>query len=75
MQPLASLKRLAKAASALGGFLIFTGILLIGIFILVLFNVIDIGLIANPDYLTLFIWALLIISVLDLVAGLILLRR
>jgi len=72
---LAGLSGLQRAASALGGLLIFVGILVIGVFALTLFEMVDFGVFTEAGYRPLLVWALFTLSVLDLAAGLLLLRR
>ena len=71
--------RLRKTAVAIGGFLIFVGIIMMGMFALVFFGVVDVGLLEgtlmSEEYRTLSSGALLIIGVLDLVVGIMLRRR
>lgn len=50
------------------------GIVMIGVFVLVSFDVFDIETFLSSEYLMLFMTALLIIGVLDLVSAIILLR-
>ncbi|UCE28908.1 MAG: hypothetical protein JSV85_06510 [Candidatus Bathyarchaeota archaeon] len=64
-------RRLAKTAVALGGFLIMVGMLLIGVALL--FGLF--GTATGSEFRTLFLWALLVISVCDIIAGVILLFR
>ncbi len=66
---------LSRFAVALGGFLIFVGIVIIGVFILVFFGFIDVGVLENEKYRMLSLWALFAVGLLDLVSGLILRRR
>jgi hypothetical protein len=66
---------LSRFAVALGGFLIFVGIVIIGVFILVFFGFIDVGILESEKYRMLPLWALLAIGALDLVSGIILRRR
>ena len=63
--------RLSKLAAALGGFLIFVGITLVGVFVLVFSEVVDPSLLER-EYRMLLLWMLLIIGVLDVVSGIIL---
>ena len=65
---------LSRFAVALGGFLIFVGIMMIGVFVLFFFGFVDVA-IFDEKYRMLFLWILLAISVLDLVSGVILRRR
>ena len=66
-------------AVAIGGFLIFVGIIMMGMFALVFFGVVDVGLLegalGREEYQTLSSGALLVIGVLDLVVGIMLRRR
>lgn len=64
-------RRLSKAAVALGGFLIMVGMLLIGVALLFSMAGITVG----SEYGTLFMWVLLVVSVCDIIAGVILLFR
>ena len=66
---------LSRFAVALGGFLIFVGIVIIGVFILVFFGFIDVGILESEKYRMLPLWTLLAIGALDLVSGIILRRR
>ncbi|RLI31235.1 hypothetical protein DRO56_05365 [Candidatus Bathyarchaeota archaeon] len=67
--------KLGKIAAALGGLLIFVGVIMIGIFALAFFKIIDVSIVANQEQLPLFTWILMTISLLDLGAGIILLYR
>ena len=64
-------RRLSKVAVALGGFLIMVGMLLIGVALLFSMAGITVG----SEYGTLFMWVLLMVSVCDIVAGVILLFK
>lgn len=70
---------LSKVAVAIGGFLILVGIILIGVFVLVLLGVIDIGVLEGAlesnEYRMLSLWVLLVIGLLDMVSGIILRLR
>jgi hypothetical protein len=63
-----------RIALAIGGFLIFLGLIIIGFFILAYLNVIDVNTLLNPEYRLLFILILLVLGVLDLVSAVILAR-
>ena len=65
-------RKIVIAAAAFGGFLIMIGIVMIGIFALVFFNILDITIFMGPQFRTLFILALLAIGICDLVSGIIL---
>jgi hypothetical protein len=69
-----STNRLSKVAVAVGGFLIFMGITMIGIFALVFSGVVDVSVLGK-EYRLLFLWVLLVIGVLDMVSGIILRHR
>lgn len=64
-------RRLSKVAVALGGFLIMVGMLLIGVALL--FSMV--GITVGSEYGMLFMWVLLVVSVCDIVAGVILLFK
>ena len=66
---------LSRFAVALGGFLIFVGIMMIGVFVLVFFGFVDVGILESEKIRMLFLWVLLAIGLLDLVSGIILRRR
>ena len=66
---------LSRFAVALGGFLIFVGTVIIGVFILVFFGFVDVGILESEKYRMLSLWALLAIGALDLLSGIILRRR
>ena len=65
-------RKIGIAAAAFGGFLIMIGIVMIGIFALVFFNILDITIFMDPQFRTLFILVLLTIGICDLVSGIIL---
>jgi len=71
-------QRLSKVAVAIGGFLIFVGIIVTGVFALALSGVVDVSIFerisGSEVYRTLFLGVLLVIGVLDLVSGIILRR-
>lgn len=62
-------------AVALGGFLIFVGIILIGVFALAFYGFIDVSIFESEEYRTLFMLVLLVVSVLDVASGIMLARR
>ena len=66
---------LSRFAVALGGFLIFVGIMMIGVFVLVFFGFMDVGILESEKFRMLFLWVLLAIGLFDLVSGIILRRR
>ena len=66
--------RLSKVAVAMGGFLIFVGITMIGVSALVFSGVVDVSVL-KEEYRMLLLWVLLVIGVLDVVSGIILRYR
>jgi len=66
---------LSRVAVALGGFLIFVGIMMIGIFVLVFFSVVNPSMFESDQIRMLSLGAMLAIGVLDLVSGIIIRRR
>jgi len=68
-------RKIGTAAAAFGGFLIMMGIVMMGIFVLVLFNILDITIFMELQFRTFFILALLTIGICDLVSGIILALR
>lgn len=65
-------KHILRFAVALGGFLIFAGILMIGVFATVFFGFVEVSALENHEYHILSLWMLLVVGVLDLVSGIIL---
>lgn len=68
-------RKLGRTAVAIGGFLIMIGIVMISMLTLIFFDFLDAEAFLNSSYLMLFMTALLIVGVLDLVSAIILLRR
>jgi hypothetical protein len=68
-------KRVTRFAVALGGFLIFVGSIIIGIFLISLLDVIDFSVLETEKIHSIFLGSFLMIGGVDLVAGFILLRR
>lgn len=70
-------RRLSKVAVAVGGFLIFVGVIILGLFALVLTQVFEASTLERifTDYRMLFLGVLLAIGVLDVVSGIILRHR
>lgn len=66
--------RLSKMAVAIGGFLIFVGIIMIGVFALVFSGVCDVS-VFKKEYQILFLGVLMGIGVLDILSGIILRHR
>jgi len=69
------MRKLSRLGVAIGGFLIATSILLIGLILLVLSNFVDISIFADETNILLLMLILLFIGILDFVASVILLRR
>ena len=69
------MRKLSRLGVAIGGFLIATSILLIGLILLVLLNFVDISIFADETNILLLMLILLLIGILDFVASVILLRR
>jgi hypothetical protein len=74
-QPSERIGKLARSAVAIGGFLIAVGMILMSAVVLNIVNVIDTNAFANEAYLLMFMSALFLAGVLDIVGGLILSRR
>ena len=68
-------RRLGRVAVAIGGFIIMMGMVMIGVFALAFFGIFDINALMNTKYMVVFMIALLVTGVLDLIAGIILFRR
>ena len=68
-------KRLSRLAVALGGFLIFIGIIIAGFFLIGFLETVNYSVIENENIQSLFLGLLLAIGFADLMAGLILWRR
>ena len=68
-------KRFNRFAVALGGFLIFVGIIVIGVFLVAYLGVVDFRTIEAENFQIFFMGLLLAIGLVDLVAGVILWRR
>jgi hypothetical protein len=64
-----------KLAVALGGFLIFMGIIMIGVFAVILFGFVDVSALERQEYRMLSLWVLLVVGVFDLISGIMLRRR
>ena len=70
-------RRLSKIAVALGGFLIFVGVIILGVFMLLLTRVFEVSTLETifMDYRMPLLGILLAIGVLDVVSGIILEQR
>jgi len=72
---LSATKWFSRCAVALGGFLIFVGIIVMGVFIIGFLGVVDLSIIETENIQGLFLNLLLLIGLVDLMAGIILWRR
>jgi hypothetical protein len=72
---LSAAKWFSRFAVALGGFLIFVGIIVLGVFIIGFLGVVDFSIIETENLQGLFLGLLLAIGLVDLVAGILLWRR
>ena len=68
-------KWFSRFAVALGGFLIFVGIIVVGVFIISFLGVVDFSIIETENIQGIFLGLLLAIGLVDLVAGIVLWRR
>ena len=68
-------KWFSRFAVALGGFLIFVGIIVVGVFIIGFLGVVDFSIIETENIQGIFLGLLLAIGLVDLVAGIVLWRR
>jgi len=68
-------KWFSRFAVALGGFLIFVGIIVIGIFLIDYFGIIDLTILETENLQNIPFFMLLAIGLVDLIAGIILWRR
>ena len=68
-------KWFSRFAVALGGFLIFVGIIVIGVFLIDYFGMIDLNILETENLQNLPFFMLLAIGLVDLIAGFILWRR
>jgi hypothetical protein len=69
------MRNLARLSIAIGGFLIVTSLVLTGIIFLILMNIIEIDVFADQTNTLLLTLVLLVIGVLDFVAGIILMLK
>ena len=72
---MSSIKWFSRFAVALGGFLIFVGIIIVGVFLIGFLGVVDFSTIETENLQGLFLGLLLAIGLVDLAAGIILWRR
>jgi hypothetical protein len=69
------MRKLARLSIAIGGFLIVTSLVLTGIIFLILMNIIEIDVFADQTNTLLLSLVLLVVGVLDFVAGIILMLK
>lgn len=68
-------KRFTRFAVALGGFLIFIGIIIVGFFVVGFLDIMDFSIIGTEKIHSIFLGSLFMIGFVDLLAGYILWRR
>jgi len=68
-------ENILRFAVALGGFLIFAGIIMVGVFALFSLDVVDVSALENQEYPISPLWILVVVGVFDLAAGIILRRK
>jgi hypothetical protein len=68
-------KWFSRFAVALGGFLIFVGILLVGVFVIDFFGIVDFSILEAENLQNVSLFLLLAIGLADLVAAILLWRR
>jgi len=68
-------KGVGRAAATIGGFLIFMGMIMLGIFALALFKIIDPNFLVKEEIQITLMLAFLLVGILDLLSGIILLTR
>jgi len=69
------MRKLARLSLAIGGFLIVTSLILTGTIFLILLNMIDIEVFADPATTSVLTMLFLAIGVLDFIAGILLLMK
>ena len=69
------MRKIARLSVAIGGFLIMASLMLTCVLLLVVLNMIDMNFFANQTTMTFFTFMFVAIAALDVVAGVILLRR
>ena len=68
-------KWFSRFAVALGGFLIFVGIIIIGVFLVDFLGIVDFSLVETESFQNLLIGVLLAVGLIDLVAGIVFWKR
>jgi hypothetical protein len=69
------MRKLVRLSLAIGGFLIVTSLILTGAIFLILLNMIDVSVFADPATTSVLTMLFLAIGVLDLIAGILLLMK
>ncbi|MEM3784067.1 MAG: hypothetical protein QXY88_03425 [Candidatus Bathyarchaeia archaeon] len=69
------MRKCARLCVAIGGFLLMTGIILVGITLLVVFQLVDTAIFEYETHIFLLMLTFFLIGILDFIAGVILLRR
>jgi hypothetical protein len=69
------MRKLVRLSLAIGGFLIVTSLILMGAIFLILLNMIDVSVFADPATTSVLTMLFLAIGVLDLIAGILLLMK
>jgi hypothetical protein len=69
------MRKLVRLSLAIGGFLIVTSLILTGTIFLVLLNMIDVEVFADPATTAVLTMIFLVIGILDFIAGIILLMK
>ena len=69
------MRKLVRLSLAIGGFLIVTSLILTGAIFLILLNMIDVEVFADPVITSVLIMLFLAIGVLDFIAGILLLMK
>lgn len=66
------MRRIARLKVAIGGFLIFTSLILVGLILLIFLNLIDVDVLSSASISPLLTLIFLAFGILDLIAGIIL---
>jgi hypothetical protein len=69
------MRKLVRLSLAIGGFLIVTSLILTGAIFLILLNMIDVSVFADPVTTSVLTMLFLVIGVLDIIAGILLLMK
>jgi hypothetical protein len=69
------MRKLVRLSLAIGGFLIVTSLILTGAIFLILLNMIDVSVFADPVTTSVLTMLFIVIGVLDLIAGILLLMK